>query len=596
MVFSCRRNSYSLAAALAAAIFAIASGGMAHANISISTAPTSNMSCSAGVCTATAINATLNASDLQSMLASGSTAIRTGTLAASIYVNAPFTWISANMLTLDAKRSVIVNKAVTDNGAGGLTIVLNDGGKGGVFSFGGVGSISFLGTSNAITINGASYTLVSSIASLASAIAANSSGNFALSRSYNATPDGTYATSPIPTAYSGNLQGFGNTISHLKISDATEYDNVGLFSDLQAGGSIGNLKMTAVSIGSGAHKALGGLVAVNGGLLFDVSVTGTVRAGSAANAGEVAGTNNGTIISSHAAGSLLDTATTSGGLLGGLAGYNTGSIESSDSSADVTSVYGYGGGFVGYMTGGTVTSSSATGVVSANVGGGLIGYLSSGSVTGSHAGGNVTASEGGGFAGGLDTGAQITNCYSTGNVTSTFTGGAAVGGFVGSNRGTISGSFAAGTVINETTELGSSAGGFVGYEDKDGIIENSYATGSASGAYYVGGFVGKTTNLPNSSDTISDSYSTGSATSGTSDGGFVGFNQYPAGQDYANAYWDTTTSGTALGIGSGNAAPITGQTTAQLQSGLPAGFSSSIWGENGSINGGLPYLLANPPP
>jgi hypothetical protein len=32
-----------------------------------------------------------------------------------------------------------------------------------------------------------------------------------------------------------------------------------------------------------------------------------------------------------------------------------------------------------------------------------------------------------------------------------------------------------------------------------------------------------------------------------------------------------------------------------LQSGLPAGFSTTIWVESGSINGGLPYLLANVP-
>jgi hypothetical protein len=36
-------------------------------------------------------------------------------------------------------------------------------------------------------------------------------------------------------------------------------------------------------------------------------------------------------------------------------------------------------------------------------------------------------------------------------------------------------------------------------------------------------------------------------------------------------------------------------TTEQLQSGLPAGFDPTIWGENAGINGGLPYLLNNSP-
>jgi hypothetical protein len=32
-----------------------------------------------------------------------------------------------------------------------------------------------------------------------------------------------------------------------------------------------------------------------------------------------------------------------------------------------------------------------------------------------------------------------------------------------------------------------------------------------------------------------------------------------------------------------------------LQSGLPAGFDPAIWAESANMNGGLPYLLANPP-
>jgi hypothetical protein len=36
-------------------------------------------------------------------------------------------------------------------------------------------------------------------------------------------------------------------------------------------------------------------------------------------------------------------------------------------------------------------------------------------------------------------------------------------------------------------------------------------------------------------------------------------------------------------------------TTIQLQSGLPTGFDPSIWGEDPSINGGLPYLLGLAP-
>src|SRR6185295_16277638 len=53
----------------------------AQADLSISNKPTQNITCDAGVCTATAQKAVLNANDLQAMLASGDTVVKTGTLA-----------------------------------------------------------------------------------------------------------------------------------------------------------------------------------------------------------------------------------------------------------------------------------------------------------------------------------------------------------------------------------------------------------------------------------------------------------------------------------------------------------------------------------
>lgn len=79
---------------------------------------------------------------------------------------------------------------------------------------------------------------------------------------------------------------------------------------------------------------------------------------------------------------------------------------------------------------------------------------------------------------------------------------------------------------------------------------------------------------------------------GSTIGGLIGVNN-----NYVDDnYWDTTTSGTIVGVGLGNASNVTGLTTAQLQSGLPTGFQPKIWQENAKINKGLPYLIANPPP
>jgi hypothetical protein len=41
---------------------------------------------------------------------------------------------------------------------------------------------------------------------------------------------------------------------------------------------------------------------------------------------------------------------------------------------------------------------------------------------------------------------------------------------------------------------------------------------------------------------------------------------------------------------------ITGLTNKKFQSGLPMGFEPKVWAEKATINGGLPFLLANPPP
>jgi hypothetical protein len=89
-----------------------------------------------------------------------------------------------------------------------------------------------------------------------------------------------------------------------------------------------------------------------------------------------------------------------------------------------------------------------------------------------------------------------------------------------------------------------------------------------------------------------------SAGTGSSLGGLVGYDGSTAGS-INDTYWDTDTSGISnLSQGAGNISNdpgITGLTTSQFQSGLPTGFNSSIWGENGTINDGFPYLLALPP-
>ncbi len=195
------------------------------------------------------------------------------------------------------------------------------------------------------------------------------------------------------------------------------------------------------------------------------------------------------------------------------------------------------------------------------------------------------------------------------------------GGIAGQNTGTINLSSSTSKIRSVGSLAGLTAGGIAG-ANLLGTISNSYATGSVSGvrASTLGGVVGNNTGsvantyakgtiagdvlsstggLAGSNlGTISQSYSTGGVTAGSlgSVGGFLGTDLSLAG--LSSDYWNTTTSGISS-PGAGNKllgdAGLTGLSDAQLKSALPSGFSTSVWGQNGSINGGLPYLLALPP-
>src|SRR3954452_4563288 len=166
-------------------ILALACSTASQADVSISNKPTQNMSCEAGVCTATAQKAVLDVTDLANMLSSGDVAVKTGTVAKDIAIDQPLTWTATSRLTLDAQRSVIVKKQVTVAGQGALTVTTNDGGSGGELLFKNKGSVTFWHTSSSLAINGQSYMLVQDIATLAANIAANPSGAFALANSYD---------------------------------------------------------------------------------------------------------------------------------------------------------------------------------------------------------------------------------------------------------------------------------------------------------------------------------------------------------------------------------------------------------------------------
>jgi hypothetical protein len=486
----------------AGALATILATSAANAAVTISSAATSNMSCVSGVCTPTAANAVLNVGDLTTMLGSGNVVVNTGSgmlaqQVQNIVVSASFNWANASSLTLDAYDSVTVNQPVAVNGTGAVVLTTNDGGTDGVLWFGSNGSVSFLGTSNSLTINATPYTLVDSITSLATAIAANAAGSYALAHNYDASADGKYRTFPIPTELTGNVQGLGNTISKLTVEIRGKYSEAGLFDVIS--GTVDNLRLAAVHFSGYGRSSGGGAFAYY-------------------NVGQMLG----------------DTAS---GVFDGHGRYNW-------------------GGLVAY-NGGTILRSSAAVQINAAEGAGGIAWRNDGTISLSQTSGKI---EGSYF----------------------------LGGVVGWNySGVVEQSFSSMTLGGSENLLG----GLIGLDY--GATSNSYATGAVTGGEFA--FVGGLEGSAGPSGTLGTSYSTGAVSGGASSyvGGFLGGED----EQVSGCYWDTTTSGTTQAVGYGNDhAGITGLTTAQLKSGLPAGFDPTIWAERPKINGGLPYLINNPPP
>jgi filamentous hemagglutinin family protein len=399
-----------------------------------------------------------------------------------IVIDAPIVWNTGAMIYLYAYHSIVFNAPMIVQNGGCLSFGINNANgtgalnTGGVISFAGKGRIDIETGGTSFTLNNVGYAVLDNVSTLASDIASNPSGDYVLGLPYNATADGTYTSSPISATFTGTFYGLGNTISHLKIDDATA-PFVGLFAEIGSGGLVSGLGVIGVNIIGAKNANVGALAGFVEGSIYNDYSTGVVKGSDSV-----------------------------GGLIGDL--FGPGSATNSDSAARII---GRPGSAVG----------------------GLIGTEGSK--------------------------AKVENDYATGSVT----GGdkSMVGGLIGWGSG--------------------------------GKADFDYATGAVSGgsASDVGGLIGFASYMK-----LNQDYSTGLVLAGTGSslGGSIGDMVGPA---VSAIYWDLDTSGASQGIGNiANAPGVTGLTTVQFQSGLPSGFDASVWGSNSSINGGLPYLLENPPP
>jgi hypothetical protein len=280
----------------------------------------------------------------------------------------------------------------------------------------------------------------------------------------------------------------------------------------------------------------------------------------------------------------------------GLISNNYGTIRDlglADASINVT---GNGPGKAGSLVGenaGTIHNCFATGVVTAMARGYLLGGLAGqNDGTISHSSAAVAVGGGDPTGGGLTAvnNGLIEASYATGSVAGSYY----LGSLIGWNFGTVSQSFAIGNIGDSLY-----AGGLIGRNGTAGQsgtqITDVYARGSIGSAFtrVSGGLIGSHAVGP-----ITAAYATGVVTiqQGLTPGGLVGEDFTGA---ISNSYWDLETSHVSNpDQGAGyplNDPGITGLTTAQLQSGLPAGFDPAIWAQSPSINDGYPYLINNPP-
>jgi hypothetical protein len=481
--------------------------------ITVSTKATKNVSCSGGVCTPTAAKAVLNVSELTRLLVAGNVTIATSAVAPDIFINASFSWMSANALTLQAIGDITVNNAVSDAGPGPLDLEYDITGGGGVLSFGNKGSISFMGVANPLTINGQNYLLAADIRTMARLIQDNPSGNFALARSYDASHDGKYTQSPINVTFNGNLNGLGNMLLGLKVESSSQGNGGGLIVATGSTATIDYLRLQHARIVFNPFSAacVGGITGTNNGTITGVSFSGSVTAfslGDYVEAGGIACENYGTIATSAASGAVTASSTVEFAWAGGIAAYNSGSIDLSNASGPV-SAQGSGrdegdcsvgaGGLVGHDGGGSTGTSFATGDVTASdiainnaCAGGLMGSIFSGNIDGSYATGSATThagSDASWMAGGL------VGLATDGAIKNSSAGGASfaynAGGLVGGNEDSIDNSYANGAVSGPN---GANVGGLMGdwQSDQGSTVTNSISYGAVTngGGGLIGGFVG----------------------------------------------------------------------------------------------------------
>jgi hypothetical protein len=242
---------------------------------------------------------------------------------------------------------------------------------------------------------------------------------------------------------SSNLSGMGlfaenrGTIRYLNVRGSMSsrgfFDHTGMIADINYGlikecttGSAGNSRMITLLLNL-PNTYIGGIAGFNQGTIQCCTNYGDIFSGD--NVGGIAGYNTGIITHSSNNGTINGT----GNNIGGLVGHNqNGRVEISFNAGTITGAASYGqGGIVG-------TGDNVGGVIGANISGSATSNYNTGNVSGRYRVGGIT---------GLNTSSgTVSGSYNIGNVT----GHEQVGGITGWN-GTLIGYSTTGTISNNVS-------------------------------------------------------------------------------------------------------------------------------------------------
>ncbi len=312
-----------------------------------------------------------------------------------------------------------------------------------------------------------------------------------------------------PSPFSGSLDGNGHTISGVTID--REGTRSGLFGQTDFSATIENLTLEDVAIDG--TRRVGGLVGFNFGTISNVHVDGTVT-GTGDYTGGVAGANIGPVSKATSAVDVESGGNRSGGLLGASANLvvdsaATGNVSQIDGATTRTV-----GGLIGFNT--VDGPGPAEGAVeNSSATSTVTGTLDVGGLIGVNEGGLVSNSTAGDAGDGMRDGPDDRD--STDAVTDEpahwrVTGAGQVGGLVGKQTdGTIVTSAATGSV-NGTEAIG----GLIGHSE-NATVTNSFTMGQTAGTESVGGLIGDATDTD-----IHGSFATGSVDGERVVGGIAG--------------------------------------------------------------------------